>query len=127
MIEPSLFVRFCKDVVTADETTGVCSSWAETPFGLLAFPEGSKEELQTIAPDRIENSQEITTVELTGLHREGVELIVSNILRRGLLDKPGIASKGDAVLYVLVNEVLHELQAIARLESKEDDGMTDQG
>jgi len=127
LTEPSLFVRFYKGVVKAGETTGFCSSWAETPFGLLAFPEGSKGELQTIDPDRIETSQEVTTVELTGLDRPGVELIVSNILQRGLLDKPGIASKGDAVLYVLVNEVLHELQAIERLEAKEEVRPTDQG
>jgi hypothetical protein len=127
LTEPSLFVRFYKGVVIADETTGACSSWAETPFGLLGFLEGSQGELHTIAPDRIENSQQITTVELTGLDREGVELIVLNILQRGLLDKPGIASKGDAVLYVLLNEVLHELQAIARLESKEEDRSVDQG
>jgi hypothetical protein len=118
--ESSLLVRFCKGVFVPDEQTEVSGSWAETPFGILTLGEDPGRELQRIAADRIVTSEEVAVVDLAGAAPEAMEHIVWNILGRGLLDKPGIASKGDAVLFVLVNEVLHELEAITRKESQED-------
>jgi hypothetical protein len=68
--------------------------------------------------DRIDIVREelITTCELPGLDREGMETIVSNILERGYLERQGVHSKGEAVLFLLINEAIHAMEEIAHKE-----------
>ncbi len=51
----------------------------------------------------------ITSFELPGLGLEDIEFLIERILEGGYLEKPGVTGKGDAVLFLLVNEALHEL------------------
>ena len=60
----------------------------------------------------------VTTLDLPGLDREGVEVITGNILKGGYLDMPGVKGKGEAVLFILVNEAIHELAEIAKDENE---------
>jgi len=84
--------------------------WASTPFGVDAALQGSEETLDHFDPDQALGSELITTLDLTGLDTEGALLIVRAILTGGYLDRPGVKHKGDAVLFVLVNEALHALE-----------------
>jgi len=90
--------------------------WARTPFGVTVWRPGDE---QAALAERIDIVHEelITTCELPGLDREGMETIVSNILTRGYLEKPGVYGKGEAVLFLLVNEAIHILEEIARKEN----------
>jgi hypothetical protein len=89
--------------------------WAESDSGATYLLQG-KELIQGVGICRIVTSQLITSLELPGLGREDVEFLIQRILGGGYLEKPGVAGKGDAVLFMLVNEALHEL---ARVEDEE--------
>ncbi len=60
----------------------------------------------------------MTTLDLPGLDREGVEVITGNILKGGYLDMPGVKGKGEAVLFMLVNEALHGWPKSLRMRRK---------
>ena len=81
--------------------------WAESDSGATYLLQGK--ELLQVDMGRIVTSRLITSVELPGLDREDVEFLIQRILEGGYLEKPGVAGKGDAVLFMLVNEALHEL------------------
>jgi hypothetical protein len=84
--------------------------WARTPYGIDAVLQGSVETLEHFDPSTAVGSEPIATLDLTGLDTEGAQLIVKAILRGGYLARPGVKDKGDAVLFILVNEALHALE-----------------
>ena len=49
-----------------------------------------------------------------------IKEVVRNILRGGYLEKTGVRGKGDAVLYMLVNEGIQLLESVAEELSRED-------
>jgi hypothetical protein len=83
--------------------------WAHTPFGVDASVKGSHEILERFDPDEAVDSELMTTLDLPGLDKEAVQFIVTTILTGGYLDRPGVKHKGDAVLYVVVNEAIQVL------------------
>lgn len=95
------------------------TSWAETPSGIVTLAHEAGKGLLRIDADSILESDPVVTVNLPGIDDQALETIVENILRRGYLDKPGIRGKDEAVLFVLVNEVLTELEGLRR-EIEED-------
>lgn len=86
--------------------------WATTPFGVIAALDGSEETIPNFNPNDALSAESITSFELPGLDQEGMEVIVTNILTRGYLKKPGVKHKGDAVLFILVNEAIHALSEV---------------
>jgi hypothetical protein len=72
--------------------------------------------LQTVTAESIIDSEIIASIDLEGLDEAALRFVVRSILRKGHLSKPGVKGKGDAVLFVLVNEALHDLESL-----KEDD------
>ena len=93
--------------------------WADTPFGPMVLKEPGSIAVETLPELKPVPGNPIAAVDLEGLDRDGVELIVGNILARGYLDKPGVQSRDDAVLYVLVNEAIHKLEQIAAKEAED--------
>jgi hypothetical protein len=89
--------------------------WARTPFGAMVWVRGD-EQAAVVQNIDIIREDLVTTCELPGLDREGLETLVSNILTRGYLERPGVHGKDEAVLFLLVNEAIHILEEIARKE-----------
>jgi hypothetical protein len=89
--------------------------WAESEFGLRVRIQGesqaqSGENFEVVSGDRI------TSFELPGIEQGDAEFLIHKILEGHYLEKPGVAGKGDAVLYMLINEALHELERIGDQE-----------
>jgi hypothetical protein len=114
-----MVVTFYKGVLRTETGTEVAVSWAETDFGVTALDSGSDELVHELKLEQIADVAPVTTLDLPGLDRDGVEVIVDNILKGGYLDMPGVKGKGEAVLFILVNEAIHELAEIAE-DEKED-------
>jgi hypothetical protein len=94
------------------------ASWAVTQFGIFACFQGDNPQVEIVTDVQVERSDLVTEVDLGDLDRASIEALVTEILTGGYLDKPGVKGKGDAVLFVLVNEALRELEKIRRfLES----------
>ena len=91
--------------------------WAVAREELFAVSGPSYEPLADFDPGQAIESEVITELDLTGVDREGLVTIVESILTGGYLDKPGVKGKGEAVLYILVNEALQALI----LDSDQDD------
>lgn len=104
-------VDFCEGVIELIPGKKVTAVWAHTPFGIMAVSNDEPDELHVIEPNQILESTIVTTVDLPGLDRDGSEVIVGNILKRGYLRKPHVKDKGEAVLFILVNEAIHQLDA----------------
>lgn len=102
-------VVFFKGNIRGHKGKKVPAQWAQTPFGMMGVAGGDEPALRTLESISLEPLEEIAVVDLTGLDREGVEVIVLNILSGNYLDKPGVKGGGDAVLFILVNEALHVL------------------
>jgi hypothetical protein len=64
----------------------------------------------------------VTSFELPGIRNDDAEFLIDRILDGNYLEKPGTKGKGDAVLYMLVNEALHELARIGDEDLKIDGG-----
>jgi hypothetical protein len=93
--------------------------WAVFPLGGTALlPDARLVPLGCLTG--VVSEAHVTGFDLPGVDREGLDAIVAGILTGGYLDKPGIAGKGEAVLFVLVNEALHELEEVALAEAKDD-------
>ena len=75
-----------------------------------------KPSLAVIESPHIISSDLVAMLDLTGVDLEGMEVLVANILCGGYLEKPGIEDRGEAVLYVLVNEALHQMEWIRKKE-----------
>jgi hypothetical protein len=114
-----MIVTLYKGALRTETGTEVAISWAETDFGLTALVSGSDELVHELQLEQIANIEVVTTLDLPGLDREGVEVIAGSILKGGYLDMPGVKGKGEAVLFVLLNEAIHELVEIAE-DEKED-------
>jgi hypothetical protein len=106
-------IDFCEGVIELKPGKKVTAVWAHTPFGIMAVFNDEPDELHVIEPDQIVGSALVTTVDLPGLDRAGSEVIVGNILKGGYLRKPNIEDKGEAVLFILVNEAIHKLEALS--------------
>lgn len=116
-------VDFFKGVVERKPGDHVTGEWAHTHFGIMAaLRDGGErtEDLEVIEPEQIVASEKITSVDLPGLDDESVTVIVRSVLAGDYLDKPGVKDKGDAVLFVLVNEAIHEMSALEEREEESD-------
>jgi len=111
-------VIFYKGAMRTEAGAEVAVSWAETDFGVTVLVSGSDELVHDLKSEQITDVEPVTTLDLPGLDREGVEVITDNILKGGYLGMPGVKGKGEAVLFILVNEAIHELAEIARDENE---------
>ena len=109
-----MMVTFYKGTLRPETGAEVAVSWAETDFGVTALVSGSDELVHEPKLEQVTDVEPVTTLDLSGLDREGVEVVIDNILKGGYLDMPGVKGKGEAVLFILVNEALHRLAEIAR-------------
>jgi hypothetical protein len=108
-IGPIVKIEFFKGVLEPEPGLKIDASWARTPFGIMTVAGSPDAELRVFDDVLMIESYCVTSLDLPGLDREHLETIVENILKRRYLDKPGIRDKGEAVLYVLVNEALTEM------------------
>lgn len=113
-----MMVIFYKGTLITETGAEACVSWAETDFGVTALVSGSDELVRELRLEQIADVEPVTALDLPGLDREGIEVIVGNILTGGYLDMPGVKGKGEAVLFILVNEALHRLSEIAKDENE---------
>ena len=112
-------IRFYKGVRRTETGEEVSVSWAEMDFGVTALVAGADEPVHELNMDRVTAAELVTTLDLPGLDREGIEVIVNNILKGGYLDMPGVKGKGEAVLFMLVNEAIHRMPEIAKDEDED--------
>jgi hypothetical protein len=98
---------------TGDE---VVVYWAHTDSGDTAILDPPKEPFSIKDQSDILKKELITSIDLLDLDKDLVQPIIDTILTRGYLKKPGIKDKGEAVLFVLVNEALQEMEEVARSE-----------
>ncbi len=89
--------------------------WASTPFGYVVCASGEEHAHVKDTMD-ILTQEVITELDLPGVDRAGMETLVSNILTGGYVERAGVKGKGDAILFLLVNEAIHSLSEIARKE-----------
>ncbi|MFH1116069.1 MAG: hypothetical protein V1792_19315 [Pseudomonadota bacterium] len=87
--------------------------WASTPHGMLAVAEDPPYELRLLEESDVVADHIIATVDLTDLEEGPANEIIRNILQGGYLEKPGVKDKGDAVLFMLVNEAIQVLESAA--------------
>ncbi len=109
-------IDFFTGILRTDKGASVGAYWASADSGYTAILDGAEETFRI--KDRIVILKEelITSIDLVDLDPDLAQTIIDTILKRGYLKKPGIKDKGDAVLFVLVNEALLELEEIARSE-----------
>ena len=105
-------VEFCKGLMRDLSGRRIPGWWAVTPFGILAWSGDRERGPEYVQKQILGQSETVTTLDLAGLEKEQVEHIVRKILKGGYLDKPGVKHKGEAVLFILVNEALHELSRV---------------
>lgn len=110
-------IRFFSGLVEKDQKE-FRTFWAESDAGHMYLLHG-KELIQGVSICRVLTSRLITSFELPGLGSEDVEFLIRRILEGRFLEKPGVAGKEDAVLFMLVNEALHELARVADEETGE--------
>jgi len=103
---------FCKGKLRNALGEDVVASWAETPSGILTLSTESGGGLLHEDAASIVESDRIVTLDLPGLDDDTMKAVIENVLKRGYLDKPGIRGKDEAILFVLVNEVLTELEGL---------------
>jgi hypothetical protein len=114
-----MLVTFYKGTLRTDTGCDIAVSWAETDAGVTALVSGSDELIRELDLEQISTVEPVAVFDLPGLDREGVEVIVGSILKGKYLDMPGVKGKGEAVLFVLVNEALHQLAEIAAEENED--------
>ena len=105
-------VDFYKGEIVRDKTGPKIAYWAKTPHNVVAQIGDETELLEDLNQAKIVSEELITSLNLPGLDRAGIETIVTSILRGGYLTKPGVKDKGEAVLFILANEAIHELESI---------------
>jgi hypothetical protein len=112
-----MFVRFYR-ASTDEEGTELDLYWADfgTQCILLMKKRKITKELREVAPHA---NELVTEFELPGLDGDQIEFIVRKILKGRFLEEPGVRGKGDSVLYLLVNEALHELGKLQKLVSED--------
>ncbi len=108
--------------VLKEDSASAAKVWcAITPFGIRALREDRDEIILGLTMQDLSSAESIVTVNLTGLDRDLFEAVVDLILKSGLLRRPGVKDKGDAILFMLTNEALHALAQIARDQEVEKD------
>jgi hypothetical protein len=110
-------IEFYKGVVRSKTGEECGASWGKTSLGLMGFVEGT-DGVSYEAFDDVLCADLIAGFDIPGVDREVVEAIVRTVLTGGYLDRPGVRGKGEAVLFMLVNEAIHQLEEIARQEAK---------
>ena len=106
--------QFFKGMLKSPSERVVHASWAVTPYGMLVCFQSETPTVERLIDIQVEQSELITEIDFEDLDRDNVEVLVSGILKGGYLDKPGVRGKGDAALFILVNEKLRELEKIDR-------------
>ncbi len=112
-------VDFYKGEIDRDKSDRVRGYWAKTPYSIVALLADETEVLVDLDRGKIVSRDLITTVHLPGLDRAGMETLVANILKGGYLTRPGVKDKEEAVLFMLANEAIHELESIDADENTE--------
>jgi hypothetical protein len=113
-------VDFRKGFIITKTGSKVACTWASAPHGTLTLSDAPPHDLIQLDDLDITTSSVITTVDLSGLDQEHANTLIRNILQGGYLEKPGVQGKGDAVLFILVNEAIQVLDAVAEDLAKED-------
>jgi hypothetical protein len=111
-----MYAEFFTGVLKTDSGEEFRASWARTPFGCTVLREGHREPVHALEIKGVVVEENVTTVELPGLDGDMMETVVTAVLKGRILEKPGIKGKGDAVLFVLVNEALQKLEEASRDE-----------
>jgi len=111
-------VHFCKGSIQRPDGGRHECEWAVTRYGIFALSDRGAHELQNVPAESVVASETIASVDLEGLDEAGLRFVVRSILKRGHLSKPGVKGKGDAVLFVLVNEALHDLESLKQEEEE---------
>ncbi len=109
-------MEFFTGVVKSDSGEESRASWACTPYGYTILVQGHRQPVHASEVKGVVAEDSIASVDLPGLEREMVESIAVGVLKGGILEKPGIKGKGDAVLFVLLNEALQKLEEASRDE-----------
>lgn len=79
--------------------------------------EGGDEVTRGAEPPEASSTERITELELPDIDQEAVETIIVNVLKGGYLEKPGVTDRGEAVLFILVNEAIQRLSEIEKDET----------
>lgn len=106
-------VDFCKGFIRSKARGKIPMTWACTPHGILAAAEDPPYELRLLEEPDVVADHIIATVDLTDLEEGPANEIIRNILQGRYLEKPGVQDKGDAVLFMLVNEAIQVLESAA--------------
>jgi hypothetical protein len=114
-----MIVTFYKGTLRTKDRADVATFWAETDFGVTGLPSGSDELVHELDMKQMTAVDPVVTLDLPGLDCERMDVIVESILKGGYLDMPGVKGKGEAVLFILVNEAIHRLAEIAKEENEE--------
>lgn len=77
---------------------------------IVSLVEGAADTERNPNLEKVVGAQRVATVDLPGLDDETREMLVQRILLGGYLAKPGITDKEDAVLFVMLNEALQNLE-----------------
>jgi len=112
---------FFRAVLKENSASGAQVWYAITPFGIRAAKQDRDDIVLDLTMNDLAGVESIATVDLSGLDRDLFEAIVDLILKSGLLGKPGVRRKGDAVLFMLTNEAVHALTQVMREEEAESD------
>ncbi len=83
--------------------------YARLPFGLKILSADEHEVIDSEGSPFAAIGEPIADIDVEGVDSASIEVLAEAILLRGILNKPGIKGKGESVLFVLVNEALHEL------------------
>ncbi len=89
---------------------------ARSDFGVRAVAVEGPPDVLITAPLGATVSEPVTWVELPGLDRESLEFLLDIILKGGYLARPGVRGKGEAVIFMVVNEALHTMDQVAAWE-----------
>jgi hypothetical protein len=111
-------VIFYKGVVKTSKDTEVRGAWARTAFGIIGLLERHSESLSRIKAETIVREEFVTSCDLEGCGPTETEFLIGRILRGKYLERPGVKDRGDAVLFLLLNEAIHRL---AEIETDEKD------
>jgi hypothetical protein len=104
-------VEFRKGVVRKESGEESPAQWAVSPFGVRILLKGAKSVETSLAPFFVLTEELFAEIDLPGVDREGVEAIADGLLLGGYLERDDMKDKGDALLFILVNEALHALAA----------------
>jgi hypothetical protein len=110
-----MLVHFSRGVIRQEDET-MRAFWAEWDADLKMFVKG-RGFVQPAEGYEVVTSELVTSFDLPGIGSEDVEFLIERLLEGGYLAKPGAVGKGDAILFMLVNEALHELDKLLDEES----------